>query len=109
MPISDIERALATGLDVDTAVNREALKYAVMRTIMCPRSGTCLDVRTAILITIQDGNGKTIHMECVHCDWWDVVRDTITAKCVERAWPLEILDGRVLNAPKRRARLKHEA
>ena len=46
-------------------LRKQALKYAVQRTIFCPHTGNILDMRTAIMIDVEDENGKTLFCEVV--------------------------------------------
>lgn len=101
--MNNIAAALMGELDVDTAVNREALKYAVMRTIMCPQSGRILDIRTAVYFTVTPEVGNPA-AQCVDGAWWDERVADLAKYCEQKRHKLEVLDGRVLNARKPRKR-----
>lgn len=94
---------LARGDDANTAVNREVLKAAVMRAITCPMSGVVLDKRTAVLFSVKSSrpggpSGSTV------CDGaaWDAVAQQTRDTCAEKGFILEVIDGRVINAPRPR-------
>jgi hypothetical protein len=106
-PGSDIAEAMIGNLDADLAVNREVLKYAVMRQIFCPRSGMVLDIRRAVLFTVAlpdvDGVKGKSASECVDGAKFDEIRPALEAACAAKGVSLEIIDGRVVNARKPRA------
>ena len=94
---------LANGDSADTAINREVLKAAVMRKITCPFSGVVLDIRKAVLFSVKSStpggaSGSTV------CDGaaWDKIADQTRAACVDKGFILEVIDGRVINAPRPR-------
>ncbi len=97
--MNGIEDYMAGRVDADTAVNREALRYAVTRRITCPQSGAVLDVRTAVYFRIAAPGGAT-GGEVVTGEVWDGpygqrIREVADAGRVEIT---ELLDGRVLFA-----------
>lgn len=44
---------------------KQALKYAVQKAIFCPYTNNIMDIRTAILIDIEDENGKTLFCQAI--------------------------------------------
>lgn len=97
----DIANAIMGNGNMDDAVNREVLKAGVMRRIMCPKTGVVLDVRTAVYFSVAVPGGKT-GSEVVDGAAWDTMKDTVTAQCESRGITLEVIDGRILNAPRKR-------
>lgn len=95
-------------MDVLTAkVNRELIKYAVMRAIFCPYTGEVLDMRRAVLVQPNHGSASV----CTAA-FWDAhsqtVRDGIQQAKDEGKLPadyeIEILDGRDYYTPSGRPR-----
>ena len=99
--MDDITAALKGATDPDIAINRHLLKAAVMRQIICPRSNVVLDIRSAVLFTATAPDGKA-RCECIDGAAWDAIADTLTVKAAELGVTLEIIDGRIINAGKRR-------
>lgn len=99
--MNDIARAIMGEITVDEAVDREALKYAVQRTIFCPKSGVVLDIRRAVLVTVTGPNGVK-GADCMDGEAFDAIAENLRAACTERKFTLEITDGRVVNARKGR-------
>lgn len=97
----NIEDAILGLVDMDLAVNREVLKAAVMRQIMCPRSGVVLDLRTAVYFRVETALHQSA-AECVDGAVWDDIAAKVTQLCAEKKITLEVIDGRVVNAPKPR-------
>lgn len=98
--MNNIEQAILGTLDMDTAVNREILKAAVMRQIMCPRSRVVLDIRSAVYFAVKTRAGKTAS-EVVDGKVWDDVKGPLTATCAEQDITLEVIDGRVVNGKRK--------
>lgn len=91
----EIMAALARGEDVDTVVNREALRYAVQRQITCPQSGRLLDVRTAVLVELTGPDGKTVSA-AYDARWWDEVRERVEVDLAGKGFTVTVHDGRTL-------------
>lgn len=91
---SNTMRALASGDSTEKAVNREVLRFAIQRQIMCNRSGRVLDMRTSVLITVSLAGKRAA--EVIDGPWWDGMADALRAACVDKGATLEVIDGRVL-------------
>lgn len=91
----EIMAALARGEDVDTVVNREALRYAVQRQITCPQSGRLLDVRTAVLVELTGPDGKTVSA-AYDAEWVDEAMPAIRRACAIKDYTVTVHDGRTL-------------
>jgi hypothetical protein len=99
--MNGIADAIMGNGDPTVAVNREVLKYAIQRQIFCKVSGRALDIRTSVLVTITTASGTT-GSDVFDGSVWDLRADTVTAACAERGWTLDVIDGRIVNARKRR-------
>lgn len=91
----EIMAALARGEDPDTIANREALRYAVQRTIFCPQSGRVLDVRRAVLVEITMPDGK-VRSGVYDADWFDSVRHKLEVGLEADRMTMAVHDGREL-------------
>jgi hypothetical protein len=79
-------------------VDRAVLKAAVMREIFCPLSGVVLDVRRAVCFhASKDGKGASMVVDGKVFD-----DNNIAGVAAEQGVTLEVIDGRVINAPKSR-------
>ena len=111
MAASSIENALANGENADQAVDRETLRYAVMRQIFCPRSGGILDVRTAVYFRLTIPTNSVA--ECITGATWDAIGPDVRRLCAEKGVDLEVIDGRTLSlaarAAARIASVNHDA
>jgi hypothetical protein len=95
----DIMAAMTGQLDHETAGDRIALKAAVSKQMTDNETGTLLDVRTAVLITLTPpaDRGRAV-MEVFDGPRWDTVADTFATACAQRGIALEVIDGRKLYA-----------
>jgi hypothetical protein len=97
-----IARALATGdsIDQDAAINREVLLGAVMRQIFCQKTGTVLDIRTAVFTTItRDASNDSAAINVaviVTGDAFDAMGGVEHAKATAATCggTFEVIDGR---------------
>lgn len=79
-------------VDADTAVNQEALRFAVQRQITCQRSGKLLDERTAVYVRVDNGNAAA--SEVMAAAAWDEIAAVVIDVCAKGGVKLEIIDGR---------------
>lgn len=93
----DIMAAMTGQLDHDTAADRVALRAAVQHQITDNETGTVLDVRTAVLVSVTPPGGRRV-MEVIDGPRWDTIADTWTAIAAEKNIALEVSDGRQLFA-----------
>jgi hypothetical protein len=91
--MSDIMQALAAGLDPDLIINREALRYAVQRQILCAKTGQILDIRTAVYYRVVNAEG-TSGAEVVTGEYFDRIDERLRAHCATNGIDLEVIDGR---------------
>lgn len=97
-----IHDAILGNTDMETALNREVLKAAVMRQIMCRRSGAVLDVRSAVYFKVEL-RGRSA-AEVIDGAMWDAIADKITTSCEAQGAAIEVIDGREINARHRSGR-----
>lgn len=95
---------LANGVSVTDAVQREALLYAVQREITCPYSGVILDIRTAVLVEGTYADGRAAGTHVLDGARYDTIAESLASGAADKDLTLVITDGRVINAPKSRAR-----
>lgn len=83
---------------MDTIIDREVLKAAVMRRITCPASGVVLDVRTAVYFHIENAAGRA-GCEVVDAAAWDGGIGEKVRAIVAKAdgLVLEVIDGRTIH------------
>jgi hypothetical protein len=75
-------------------INREVLRYAVIRHMFCQATGKLLDVKDAVLITGKDEKFAGILGGAA----WDEIAETVIATLDAGGDEYEVLDGRVLFA-----------
>lgn len=91
--------------EIDAAMDRETLKYAVQRVIFCPLSEVVLDIRTAVYIEITMADGTSGGSSVFDGKAWDeVYAEKMPALCAEKGITLKVVDGRIVNAPKAKPR-----
>ena len=75
-------------------INRESLRAAVVRAIMCPISGHVLDMRTAVLVSVVR-DGRTIGTQAYSPAGWASHGPTVRATIADRpGLTVATLDGR---------------
>lgn len=86
----------------DLSTDRRVLKYAIQRAIFCPMSGRILDIRKSVLFTVTNAEGVAAS-KVVDGEVWDTLVDKLTAVATEQNVKLEVIDGRIVNARKKKA------
>lgn len=73
-------------------IDREALRYAIIRQIFCERSGVVLDIRTAVLATAtKDGQSRSVILAGPA---FDEVRDELERRAEAIGAEMTVIDGR---------------
>ena len=84
--------------------NRALLKGAVQNQMFCKQTNVCLDVRTAVEVTLKR-DGTVLACEVWDGSHFDKRKAELTAACAAKGVTLEVLDGRELFG---RRKLRHE-
>ncbi len=84
-------------IDAETAERRITLRLAVMRAILCMRTGAVLDVRSAVCYRVTNKSG-TSGSEVITAQEWDRIGPDLVSTCATRGIKLEVIDGREVYA-----------
>jgi hypothetical protein len=86
-------------MDLETKVNREILRAAVAKTIMCQVSGHVLDVKSAVLAEIKFLSGNVTNVVVTGHEWTEDLKNKLSA--LPGVVTLTVYDGRELYARKK--------
>ena len=84
-------------LDKEAFTNRSALLMAVQHQMFCRASGACLDISSAVLVTLtgpNGGRGASVYTGPA----WDEMAPRLREQCEAASVTVEVIDGRDFTA-----------
>lgn len=80
--------------EMQKTIRKNMLRYHVSQTMFCPTCSTCLDVKRAVSVDVNDSNGDLKLTKCLCGNCFDKIRAKLIEACAAKGLTLDVTDGR---------------